>query len=427
MQLYPGPDLGGFNTIYSYDGAYSVYPKYVHDAMQASGTGDFSDEDNTTPVWVPNYNNTTWLNRWQALHVACNNWMDTATYTPSVGPNAGQLVHFKDIVQYIDIRGLGSYGEGHHCCLSGGYDVISNWPTGRFATTATMKRIIDIGADSYPNHKVVIIINWMDAGWNNGNGLDNTKIPAEVGIYALVKTNGRGKIGLRRDQVGNNEGYYKGILENNMMTFTFGGVTTRADTALMNRYRYNYFVGEPQGGPPVDCPNINMGCSPGQVRRYHMFSFGNGNYGDCAGVPTGQGADSVKTAFRLAGARITINSGTMTANLTSGCTFNINTTFQNIGFGVEHRAFTAVYQLRNSSNATVWSGTASFTPTAFAPQSTGTPYSQNFTLPSIPAGVYRLVIKINDDLNYLKPYALGINGRESDGAYQLRSGININM
>jgi len=419
MQLYPEVcSSGGFNDYYFYDNFCGTYPEYVHNLMQTSGTPDFNDGTS----WIPNYNHASWLARWSALNVAVNSWLDTATYTATAGPRSGQLVRFKDIIAYVDLRGYGSYGEWHHCCLGNGYgDNVSSWPAGRFGTVATLKTIIDIGADSYPNFPVCIIINSLD-----GMRFNNTQIPVEVGIYALTKTNTFGKIGLRRDQWGDNANYYHSILENN--TMTFGGV--RADTAILNRYKYNYFTGEPPG---YNCNNssdvcrngVNMGWIPDQVQTVRAYNIGNGNWGGNA--PTNQSSvDSIKRAWRLMGSRILVTGGTMTQTLQDGASFNVTLYMQNIGLATEHRTWTTQMILKNSGGTTVWTGTHGFAVRGFNASATSSTYSTNFTLSGASAGSgYSLYIKIIDPLNFLQPYPLGNTGRTVDGDYLVRSGITV--
>lgn len=423
--LYPDPDLGGFAHVNSYDGFFSMYPEYVHDGMQASGLSDFDDGES----WLPNYNHPVYLNRLTALWTNLKNWFDTAIIRLVVNNVVVRAVPAMSMLQYIDIRGYGSYGEWHHCCQGDGYNQISNWianQPGRFGTVATMKQIIDLQVDAFPNTPFVAIINTMDAGWQWGTGnpvgFNNTKIPAEVGIYILQKRNNFGLVGLRRDQVGNDEQYYHEILENNDMTF---GGSGQAKDSIMTRYRHSYFVGEPQGGIAF-CFGVNSGCTPQQVRLYHMYSYGNGNWGGCAGTPTGIGADSVRISYRQAGARIKLNGGTMSTTLQQNAQFNVTLTMQNIGFATEHRPWTTTYELRNGANNTVWTSSVPFSIKGFYPDMGVQTLNNNFTLPnSVPVGTYRLVIKIIDPTGYLNPYPLGTSGRESDGAYQVRAGIQV--
>lgn len=422
--LYPDPDLGGFSHVNDYNGFFSMYPQYVHNSMQSSGLSDFDDGES----WLPNYNHTAYLGRFRQLFVNLKNWFDTAIIRVP-----GRQVPARFMLQYIDIRGYGSYGEWHHCCQGDGYNEISNWVAdqpGRFGTVATMKELVDIQVDIFNTTNIVAIINTMDAGWQWGTGgpvgFNNTKIPAEVGIYILQKSNLAGPVGLRRDQVGNNEQYYHEILEDNDMTF---GGSPQAKDMIMTRYQTAYFVGEPQGGPPYDCPNVNMGCAPGQVRLYHMYSYGNGNYGGCTGPPNETGVDapdSVRTSFRLAGARIKLNGGSMSTTLQQNAQFNVTLTMQNIGVAAEHRAWTTTYELRNGANNAVWTSSVPFSIKGFYSGMGIQTLNNNFTLPgSVPVGTYRLVIKIVDPTGYLDPYPLGTNGREGDGIYQMRANIQV--
>lgn len=429
--LYPDPDLGGFHDIYSYNGFFSVYPQSWYNAMAAE-TNPNNQVFNDGESWMVPYNAPSFLSLYQAAFTTVKNFLDTAFIRPLSGDKSGQSIPAKDMIHYIDVSGVGSYGEWHHCCQGNGLNTISNWlnyvnPSnpGRFATVATMKTIIDITVNTMNIYNTVIIINVLDAGFY-GTGFNNTKIPAEVGIYALEKTNLAGRVGLRRDQVGNDEEYYHRILEQNTMTFTFAGKTTRADTAILNTYKRSYFVGEPQGSPANAC-GANMGCSPSQVRTLRMYSFGDGNYGGCAGVPTGNGLDSVRTAFRISGARIKLNGGTMTAVLQQNATFNVTLQYQNIGLATEHRPWTIQYELRNSSNVTVWTGSPDFSVEDFNPEITATSVSKNFVLPpSVPNGVYSLRIRIVDPTGYMDEYPLGITGRDdTDGSYLIRNNITV--
>lgn len=418
--LYPGPDLGGFSEIFDYNGFFSVYPQYVHNGMQAESLPDFNDGES----WIPNYNSPTFLSRGAALWTNLKNWYDTAIIR--IFDNQGNLIRSApamNMLQFIDIRMYGSYGEWHHCCLGNGYDIIANWPSGRFGTATNIINIINFQINAFPDIPFVALANTADAGFDNGNGFQNTKIPAQVGIYVLTARNNFGLIGRRRDQVGNDEDYYKAIQENNNMTF---GGSGPAKDSIMTRYRYNYYVGEPQGGPANSCPNINMGCAPSQARKYHYYSFGNGNYGGCAGVPTGNGADSVRTAFRIQGARIKLNGGSMSTTLQQNAQFNVTLQFQNIGLATEFRPWTTQYELRNGANQAVWVGTIPFSIKGYYPDMGVATANNNFTLPnSVPVGTYRLVIRIIDPTGYMSPYPLGTNGRESDGAYQMRANISV--
>ena len=128
MQFYPEVcSAGGFNSFEFYQGFCLSFPQYVAQGMQGQSTAAYNMFNDGTS-WIPAYNNPFWQTRWGALHQAIMNWMDTAVITPTSGPRAGQAINVKNALAYVDIRGCGSYGEWHNCCIGGGYDVVCNWP-----------------------------------------------------------------------------------------------------------------------------------------------------------------------------------------------------------------------------------------------------------------------------------------------------------
>lgn len=438
MQRYPEIcAVGGFHTALSYGGACSSYPLYVHNLMQGNANPDWNDfNDGTT--WIEAANNPNWQSRWNALHVAIMNWIDTAVIVPTSGPRAGQSINVKNALAYVDIRGCGSYGEWHNCCLNNGYDLICNWPGvsmvndncfgtiqtyGTYATPQTMKNIIDAQVNAYNNYPCVIIINAMD-----GNRFGNTKISPEVAAYILTKTNAFGLIGFRRDQWGDNADYYHQILEDNNQTY--GGIGPFKDS-IVTRYKWNYFTGEMPG---YNCNNsssvcrngVNFGWLPSQARILHPTWVGNGNFGGNA--PTNQqSVDSILQFFKYNGPRILPTGGTMTQTLQNGSQFNVTLAMANNGQAVIHRAWTAQIILKNSGGTTVFTGTHDFQVKGFGlTLGTSVNYSTNFTLSgAVPGTGYSLYLRLVDPLNYAQPFYLGITPRESDGSYLIRSNITV--
>jgi hypothetical protein len=452
MQFYPEVcSSGGFNSgvFYGSPSRCSSYPEYVHNAMQGNGNSDFNDfQDGTS--WIPAYNNPTWQARWLALHQAIMNWMDTAVITPTSGPRSGQAINVKNALAYVDIRGHGSYGEWHNCCIGtnpttgGDLTILSNYPGvvlsggntdnncfnsastittyGKYPTPQTMKNTIDAQVDTYANYPCVIIINSLD-GWR----FCNTKISPEVAAYILTKRNNFGPVGFRRDQWGDNSSYYHSILENNNQTF--GGIGPFKDSILI-RYKTTYFTGEMPG---YSCSNsaevcrngVNFGWLPDQATTLHPTWVGNGNFGGNA--PTNQSSvDSILRFYRLNGPRVVVRGGTMTATLQAGASFNVTLSMQNSGNSVIHRAWTTQIILKNSGGTTVFTGTHTFQVKAFLPAAAAN-YSTNFTLGAITPGTgFNLYIKLIDPLNYAQPFYLGNTGRINPaGEYLVRSNITV--
>lgn len=430
MQRYPEIcTAGSFVTALSYDGACSSYPEYVHDMMQGNANPDWNDfNDGTT--WIEAANNPQWQARWAALHQAIMNWMDTAVVTPTAGPRSGQAINVKNALAYVDIRGHGSYGEWHNCCLGDGYDDVANWPEwnspsdpGTYPTVATFKSTIDAQVNAYANYPCVIIINAMD-----GLRFNNTRIPTEVAAYILTKTNNFGLIGFRRDQWGDDASYYHQILEDNNQTF--GGIGPFKDS-VVTRYKWNYFTGEMPGYSncqfsPLCLNGVQWGYLPGQARTLHPTWVGNGNWGGNA--PTASNSlDSVRAFYRLNGPRVTVMGGTMTATLQVNGSFNVTLSMQNRGNATIHRAWTTQLILKNSGGTTVWTGTHTFQVKRFNPIATATDFSTDFTLSGVSAGSgYNLYIKLVDPLNYAQPFYLANTGRDAtNGDYLIRSNITV--
>lgn len=392
MTACPGCDLG-WNI--NYAGGSSPYPLYLHNLMQAESPKDWMTGDGD---WIPNWNSESYLTRLEALNVAINNHLENTVY---------KGVRYRDIINYIDVRGYGAWGEWH----SGGGIVqndVTEYPTGTRATITSLKRIVDIHTRSYPNHPLVAMIAAFDA-----NYLGIIMNPPEIAQYILTQKNNWGMIGWRRDSWGATDSYLSALLENN--TRSFGGM--RFDTAILNRYKYAPIVGEPPGWA------VTYNELEGQVRLYHVSSFGNSNYG---GANTTTIGNNIRAASKAAGYRITLEGGTAPTAIATGTPFNVTLNWKNVGIAPIYENWNTIYELKNASNATVWSGTSNFKVTRFLPQANNTPFTDNFTLPAtVPAGTYRLVVSVKDPNSYRQPLPLAVTGRGTDGSYTVVNSVTV--
>ncbi len=375
-------------------GAYLTYPDYLHTQMQNETNKDWI----TNGMWIPNWNSTYYLTALKNLNVAINNHINTGTYNG---------VLYKNVVGYIDVRGYGDFGEWHT------YPFTSVTPSGRAATAATLKAIIDAHTSAFPDHPLVCMIAGFQS-WGDAN------TPAEVINYLLTAKNAWGPLGWRRDNWGNSEP--DNILVNNPSSFN--GV--KASTLIMDRWKTSPIVGEPWNGHAgvsnngAECPHYDL---ERQIRLYHATSFGNGNYQNLSSECT---KDNIRNASKASGYRLILDGGSLSSTIVTGIPFSVMLQWKNIGIAPTYENWDVVFELKNESNVTVWSGKSSFTPKLFLPQTLGTTVTDNFTLPaSIASGSYKLNVVIKDPNSYRAPLPLAITGRNADGSYTLKNVVVV--
>jgi hypothetical protein len=385
------------------NGASISYPTYLHNEMQALPVNErdwITPESNT---WIPNYNSEAYLSRWENLLNNLANYINTATYNG---------VPYRHALGYVDIRGYGSWGEWHMVFAA---QTLSVFPTGRRPQPASLIRIFDAHINAFPNTPLVSLMATFDA-----NQLGNTMVPPEVGYHALTASNRWGKIGWRRDNWGWRDDY---------LEFTLGGNRTvyngmRFDTAITNRSRYAPVLGEGPCGGTANGGPAPFWAIPSQVRRYGATMIGNGNF--CGEEDASvRGRDSMRMAWKLTGYRIILEGGSTTSSISAGAPLNVTLQWRNIGVSPVYENWNVTYELQNqATNAVVWTGNSRHQLKLWQPSATATGVSDNYTLPSnLPAGTYRLVLKIVDPTGYRDPLPLAIRNRRADGSYLLRQDI----
>jgi hypothetical protein len=310
------------------------------------------------------------------------------------------------VIGYIDVRGYGSWGEWHQVSVVGNVNKI---PTGARASTATLKKIIDAHTENFVDFPLVAMIAAFD-----GERLPTIMNPAEVGYYALTTRNKWGLLGWRKDQWGATDKYLSDFLEQNNKYVK----DIPLKKLIMERWKYAPIVGEPPGWG-----NYVNGCMYGdlerQIRLYHASSFGNGNYGvkitDCI-------VENIKAASKASGYRILIEKGTITNELKQGSLFTVTVNWKNIGVAPSYEKWNVIFQLKDSSGATRWSGLSKFEPQFFLPDEKSTTITDHFTLTDdLENGYYSFNVIIKDPKNYRYPLPLAIKNRNSDGSYTLKS------
>lgn len=390
-----------------YDGAWSVYPQYLHNQMQ---TEPLYKDWKTNGYWVPNWNSQYYLDSWRRVNDTLVKFIKNWKYTPSSGPWAGKRVDGWKIIDFVDLRGYGNYGEWHTWpwgANDGGAE-----PTWGKATDSSLKKIIDIGADVWGDYPLMIPAGVFDDNpWGEGTAFS--------AYWAMNRKTRYGVISWRRDNIGDPglDNFLKGN------TFTYNG--WRADTAILARWKYGSTNGEPLNGCCGTCCPWYYHIRP-EINDYHYTGFGNGNYGN----NSQQTWDTIQAAFKLTGYRYNLNGGSMTSTLTAGQVFNTTLRWRNVGAApLYQKRWRVRYELKNSSDQVVQSWVSRLNLYLFLPSTVDSVISENLSLNNNipPASTYKLTVKIEDTVGFLAPLFLAINSptRNSDGSYTLRSNITV--
>lgn len=376
MTVYPDGTVNEGLQTFS-QGGLGAYPEYIHNFMQSQSIKDWR----TGSTWTPNYNLTFYTDRLRALYDAMNSHIATTSFNG---------VPYKNVINCIDIRGYGAWGEWHS-----GYtpnNNVSDYPTGTFPTVASLKRIVDAHTQGFPDFQLQCMIAGFDAMW-----LNNTKNPNEIAYYLLTQRNNHGLIGWRRDQWGAIDEYLKDYLERNNRTFN--GLTFK--DSIMVRYKSAPITGEPPAWNPNEYADLER-----QIRLYGASSFGNGNYGGLGG----QSVSRIIASSKAAGYRIAVTGGT----IVSGTNGRITASISNTGIAPIYEDWQMSYELREGTTVK-WLGTSKFKVKQFLPGSIS--FTDNF--PNIPTGNYTLVVRFTEINGYRAPLALAQKNRNSDGSYTL--------
>lgn len=402
MTLYPDPDLGGFNEINEdYTGfddntgssntGHSALPSWVLDDIQ-KWVGPSGD-------WAPYYNDAAYIAYIAELHGDVKDHINATSYVAEGGPHIGETVEFADVIEFVEIRPCGSYGEVHHGnFLNPGQTIDSDFPAGAMGTTASLNQIIDNHVSTITDWPLVVIFNIFDHMM-----LDHTRIPTAVGAHVLEVENDWGPVGYRNDHFADWYPSEPGYYDNQYQQFH-----PTLSAQIMSRYLQAPVVGEPPGGP------VNGECGspfcegPDEAEFYHYAMVGNGNYGGSPGANA-----AMQEAFKVMGHIIRPTGGS--ANL-NDVQLNISIDWENFGTAPSYdKSFVTTFELRSGASV-VWTDTSAFNVFLFVGAET---VNDTFARPVLAPGDYDLWITFPDNRGgYRAPFPLGIEGR-TDGAYLL--------
>lgn len=393
MTVFPGAEVEAGGQTFANGGGMGCYPEYLHNLMQAESVKDWKLPGGQT--WTPNYNSPSYHARLLALHQAINTHINNTSFNG---------VRYKDVVNIIDIRGYGAWGEWHSAYTPN--NAVTDYPAGTFPTEASLKKIVDAHTQGFPDHQLVAMIAAFDAHY-----LNNTWNPPYIADYILnVARNNKGPIGWRRDQWGATDSYLSSYLENNNRNYNNGAPFS---TAIMNRWRTAPITGEPPAWNPGDFYDLER-----QIRLYHASQFGNGNYGTFSFSNTLK--NNVRAASKASGYRIVVDRIDPTVN---NYNLTIQSVWQNVGIAPTYENWDINYELTNFSGSIVWTGKSSFNPRLYAPEATTKTVNDSFVIPSsVPAGTYSLKVRVADPTGVRKYLPLAITATPSaTGRYTVQN------
>jgi hypothetical protein len=109
-----------------------------------------------------------------------------------------------------------------------------------------------------------------------------------------------------------------------------------------------------------------------------------------------------------------------------GVAFNIKTTWQNKGIAPTYENWKVVFELQTTTNVVKWTGNSTKVMKLFLPATAGSLTTDKFIVPAtVPAGTYKLVVRVKDPLNYRPNIRLANSGRNADGSYTLTTSVVV--
>lgn len=158
-----------------------------------------------------------------------------------------------------------------------------------------------------------------------------------------------------------------------------------------------------------------------QVQRYHISALSSGNYPMRYAGMSAADQRHVVHANKSAGYRYRLASLETPARIASGARFTMVATWANDGIAPLYDQWRVTLQLRDRSGRLAWDALSRLDLRTVLP--TGRQFrrvTDHFTIPrGLAPGSYQLSLIVVDPHGYLRPLALAIKGRGSDGGYAL--------
>ena len=298
---------------------------------------------------------------------------------------------------------MGNYGEWHFFPWA----TCGCIPAGTMPTEATLDSLVSMHIQIFPNTWLV----------GNINMLVDNNMPSNFGYYFLTHANNMGASGIRSDHLAN-------IGTVNFDTIVLASRTvnglnfktawyTRYITAPMNGEPMNDVAAVSQGGP---FPYYDL---DREVRLWGLSQFSNVSSSADANTQV-----MFRTASKSSGYKVKIRGGTVSDNVPSGNPIQVRLFWANTGIAPVYENWTVQILLRNAGGVVAFTGQSSFVLRLFQPSGGTVVSTDNFSLPGLPTGVYRLEVIVIDPVAYRKPFPLYQHGLFTGGSYILTT-INI--
>ncbi len=162
-----------------------------------------------------------------------------------------------------------------------------------------------------------------------------------------------------------------------------------------------------------------------QVKTYHIAMIGDGNFSYTA-YPQVQ-RQYMNQTFETTGYRFVLDSITVPSRIATSTPLLVTTAWSNTNVTPAYSPWNVMLRVTNSTGVIVWQGKSrldlqKLVPTTNSITHTNTPieFVDRFMLPhTLSVGTYTLSLQVVDPDHYYEPLHLAIQGRASDGGYNL--------
>jgi len=174
----------------------------------------------------------------------------------------------------------------------------------------------------------------------------------------------------------------------------------------------------PIGGEPWGIGGCNATLFLTQMTNYHVALMANGNLGSPSDWST---SDQIRfqTAYGLVGYRYAIERVSAPTRVRGGGLLLVEASWLNRGLAPTYWPWQAEWRLYNSAGVKVWSAASGINLRQVLPAPSAVARTDQYVLPSLPAGRYVLRLAVLEPRGVLPPMVLAIKGRTADGSYNL--------